>query len=63
MTSLGGKKHNLTYLIGEIIGVKDDFDGTCFADECLRLFGLAAKLARLTAVRHVGFGIAVHNLQ
>lgn len=50
-------------LVGEIIGVKDNFDGIRFADECLRLLRLATKLTRFPSIRYVGFGVAVHNLQ
>ena len=52
-----------TYLVGEIIGVKDNFDGIRFADECLRLLRLATKLTRFPSIRYVGFGVAVHNLK
>lgn len=53
----------LTYLICEIIGVKNYFNVARFANKGLRLFGFTTEWARLSAIRDICFGVAVDNLK
>ena len=53
----------LTYLICEIIGVKNYFNVACFANKRLRLLRFTTEWTRLSAIRNICFGVAVDNLQ
>lgn len=50
------------YLIRVIFGKKYDFYVARFANECLWLLCFAAKHSRLSTIRYISFGIAIHNL-
>lgn len=49
-------------LVGEVVGVKDDFDEVGLRDEGLWLLNFTAEQARLLAVGHIRLCIAVHDL-
>lgn len=50
------------YLVGVVFHIENNLHIARFANERLRLLGLAAKHARLSSIGYVGFGIPVDDL-
>jgi len=60
---LGARVEAKVRLIGEIVRVEDHSHEARLADERLRLLGLAAIDARVLAIAHLGFRVAVYDLK